>query len=101
MSVYENNELSPREYVLLEHDKEEARLGRQHAIEMKKLDLELAREKNASEVALRTLEAKWSSWLRLPKLLLMLPVYFLLGIASIVSSIRNQKIDTNFWRLIK
>lgn len=101
MAIYENQELSPREYILLENEKEEARLGREHAVTMKRLELELQKDKNASEVALRTLEAKWSSWLRLPKLLLLLPVYFLLGIASIIASIRNQKIDTNFWKLIK
>jgi len=100
MAVFESNELSAREYVLLENERDENRLIREHAEGLKRLEIELQREKNQAEIELRKLEAKWASWLSLPKLVIKLPVYLLLGIGYIIQSIRNQNPTDNFWDFI-
>jgi len=74
-------QLSPREYAIMEAEQEDAKLAREHAIAMKSLELNLAREDNQAQVALKTLESKWNSWLQLPKLIVLLPVLIILAIA--------------------
>jgi len=101
MSIVENTELSPREHILLEHETEETRLSREHAIKVKELELELAREKYKAEIELKKLEAKWSSWLRLPSMVIKLPVYILLGVGYIVSCSRKYESSRNFWNYLK
>lgn len=83
--------LSPREYILLENDRDEARLVREYNAHLKELELDVLREKNTGDVALAQLQAKWSSWLQIPITIVRLPVYILLSIAVILLSIRNRE----------
>lgn len=101
MAIFENQELSPREYVLLENERDEARLVREHAAHLKQLEITLSRERNEAEIELKTLEAKWSSWLRIPIIIIKLPLYLLLGIGYIVCSMRGEEPPKKFWDLIK
>ena len=101
MSIYENPELTPREHMLMEHEAEQARLAREHSLALKQLEIQLTREKNQAAIELKKLEAKWSSWLRLPALILKLPVLFLLGISYICAVLRKSEIPKEFWNIIK
>jgi hypothetical protein len=100
MPIFDNPELSPREHILMENERDENRLLREHAETIKRLEIELQREKDQAEIELRRLEAKWSSWLSLPKTVIKLPVYVLLGFGYIVLCIRKQKPTEAFWRFL-
>lgn len=101
MSFYENPELSPREHILMENETEERRLAREHAVRIKQLELELQREKNSATIQLKKLEARWSSWLRLPALIIKLPLLLVLGVAYICAVLRKTEIPKEFWNIIK
>ena len=99
MSIQEDVMLTPKESILIEHQTEETRLAREHAVRMKELDLELAREKYAAEIELKKLEAKWNSWLRIPLVIIKLPVYILLSFGYWFDSIRGSEPSKDFWKL--
>lgn len=101
MAIREETMLTPRESMLLEHDTEEARLSREHAIRLKTLELELAREKYKAEIELKKLEARWSSWLSIPLVIIKLPVYLLLAVGYIFDSIRGYEPAKDFWKLLR
>lgn len=101
MLLAENTELSPREYVLMESQKEEARLAREHAVTIKQLELATVQEKNAAEIELKKLEAKWSSLLKIPATIIKLPIYAVLSVGYIVYAIRGTEPGKSFWQLIK
>lgn len=101
MPIVENNELTPREYVLMENERDENRLIREHAVRLKELELALEREKGAAQIQLQQLEAKWRSWLTLPKTILLLPVYIVLALAVIMYAVTKQKPPVQLWDLIK
>lgn len=101
MAVYDNPELSPREYVLLENQKEEGRLTREYAIKIKELEIELEREKNLGQLKLAELESKWATWLRIPITIIKLPVYVIMAFGFIVLSIRKKNPTEEFWKFIK
>jgi len=77
----DDSQLTPREFALMEAEQEDARLAREHAIAIKSLELNLAREDNQAQIQLKTLESKWSSWLKIPKLVILLPVLIILAAA--------------------
>ena len=62
----------------------------EHQARMKQMDIELAK-----------LDAKWSSWLKLPLRLIMLPVYLLFGVGYCIHAITKKEPSDNFWRLMK
>lgn len=82
--------ITPREQMTWEHEKEMARLYHEQAVTMKQLELDLAR-----------LEAKWSSWLRIPKLLVLLPVLLVLSIGAVISAARKSDFHVKFWDLLR
>lgn len=101
MPIVDNPEMTPREHMQMEWTKEENERSREHAIVIKKLELELTREKNAAEIKLKELEAKWSSWLRLPSLIIKLPLLVLLGLGYVIDSIKGNDPSSNFWKHIR
>lgn len=101
MSVLENQELSAREWQLMENDKEERRETFEHAVTMKKLELALEQEKHKAELDLRMAEARWSAWIALPRYILKLPILLLMGFGYIAHTIRKTKPTPEFWEFIK
>lgn len=96
-----NPQVSPRES--LEHEWRIDEWGKQaaHAKEMKLLELELLREQNQAEIKLRELEAKWASWLRIPILIIKLPMFLLLGVAYCISMVTKKEMPRPFWKLLE
>lgn len=82
--------ITPREQMTWAHEEEMARLYHEQAVTMKKLDLDLAR-----------LEAKWASWLRLPKLFLLMPVLLVLSFGAVISAFRKSDFHEKFWELLR
>lgn len=100
MPIVENEQLTPREHLLLEHEKDEHRLSREHAVRMKELEIQLARDKYQAQIELKRLEAKWSSLLRLPVIILKLPLHIVLALGYLLSVIRKQEPSKSFWTLL-
>lgn len=61
-----------------------------HTQRLKELELEVAK-----------LEAKWSSWLKIPIYIIMLPIRILFAFGFIVAMIRKQEPSDRFWDFIK
>lgn len=101
MPIVDSQQLSAREYTLLEAERDENRLSREHAITLKRLELEIKRADNEARVELKQLEAKWASWLRLPSLILRLPLFLVLGIAYCIAVIRKYDPPKKFWDLLQ
>ena len=92
--------ITPREYTYLEADKETNRLNREHLVRMKQLEIQLEMAKSSSEIELRKLEAKWASWLSIPKTIIKLPVLFVFGIAYCIYAAKNKRPPKEFWDFI-
>lgn len=90
MPIYENTELTPKEHLLLEAERDEARLSREHQLAIKRLDIEV-----------KKLEAKWSAWIKLPSLIIKLPLFIILGIGYIFAIMFKQSPPKEFWNLLK
>lgn len=101
MSIYTDTELTPREHFVLEHEAEQNRLMREHAVHMKELEIALQREKNLASVELKRLEAKWTSLLRLPSLIIKLPILSLLGLGYLLYAVRGIDPGRDYWNLLK
>lgn len=82
--------LTPREYEEFNQRKEYFELQAEHELKVKNLELEVMK-----------LEAKWSSWMKLPVMVLMLPVRILFGIAFICSVFVKKDLPAEYWRVIK
>ena len=100
MALTDTSQLSPREFAIMEAEQEDARLAREHAIRLKELDLELQREDRQSQILLKELETKWNSWLKIPKLIVLLPVLILLGVAYVCSMFTKKEMPKRFWDLL-
>ncbi len=88
--LYENEELTPKEQSIYQHERQMYELQADHQKEIKRMDIELAK-----------LEAKWSSWLSIPKTIITLPVLFLFGIAYCITVATKQEPSQNFWDFLK
>ena len=86
MAITQRDQLTPREYEEFNQRKEMFELQAQHELAVKD-----------KEIALATLEAKWSSWLRIPLFIIMLPVRFLFGIAYCIAVARKFELGDRFW----
>lgn len=100
MSITENDQLTAREYTIMEAERDEARLAREHAVTIKQLELAIKREDNQAKVELKKLEAKWSSLLRIPSLIIKLPILFILSFGYIASVLSNQEPSKSFWNYL-
>ena len=81
--------MTAREYEEFNMRKEMFEMNAQHELAVKD-----------REIALATLEAKWSSWLRIPLFIVMLPVRVLLGIAYIVAVARKYELPDRYWNFM-
>lgn len=57
------------------------------------------RVRNA-ELELARIEARWLSWLRIPILIVKLPVYILFGIAYCIAIARKHEPSDKFWHFL-
>lgn len=101
LNTREEYEITPREMVLMEAEKEANRAAMDHAIAIKSLELNLARENNTAEIKLKELEAKWNTWLKIPIQIIKLPLYVLLGIAYVCSMFTKKEMPRAFWKLLE
>lgn len=53
------------------------------------------------ELEVKKLEAKWTSWLKLPITIIKLPLLVLLGIAYIVSMFTKYEVPDEFWDMLR
>lgn len=83
-------EMTPRETMQHEWDKEMFMRQSQHAIKMKELEIEHLK-----------LESKIGAWFRIPVTLIRLPVYVVLAIAYIVYAARKTNPPESFYELFK
>lgn len=84
-----SDQLTSREYEEYNQQKEMFELGAAHSEKLKDKEIELAK-----------IEAKWSSWLRIPITIIKLPVFFVFGIAFCIAQITKQKMPDEFWQLL-
>lgn len=82
--------LTPREREQMRYEEEQEKRQISYAERMKDKEIELAR-----------MEAKWSAWLRIPLIIIKLPVLIILSIAYIVHAIMKIEPSENFWNMLK
>lgn len=82
--------MSSREREEFKQEKEAAQMQIDFQLRAKELELEIAK-----------IEARWSSWLRLPMAIIMLPVRLLFGVAYIVAVARKHDPGERFWDFIR
>lgn len=83
-------QLTPREYAEQEHEKTMFDKQAEYNIEIKKLELEATK-----------LEAKFSSWLKIPITIIKLPLLIILGISYCIAVAKNKELSENFWDYLK
>lgn len=101
MPIYDNTELTPREWQIMENEKEERRETFEHSVTIKRLELEIEQEHNRADIELKKLEAKWSAWLALPKYIIKLPILLVMGIGYVVHAIRKTKPTDEYWEFLR
>lgn len=85
-----HDEISPREWAEWNHDKEVWEAQAAHQVHLKQLELDLAR-----------LEAKWSSWLRIPVTIIKLPILLVMSLAYCLSIGFGRELPEDFWRFMR
>lgn len=81
--------MTAREYEEFNMRKEMFEMNAQHELAVKD-----------REIALATLEAKWSSWLRIPLFVIMLPVRILFAIGYCIAVARKVELSDRFWNFM-
>jgi hypothetical protein len=69
--------------------------------EMFRLEAEFRMSEKEKEIELARLEAKWASWLKIPLVLIKLPVYLILALAYCIAVARKAEVPEDFWKLLK
>lgn len=85
----QSDELTPREWAEFNNEKEILKMQMDHARTLKELEIEVQK-----------LEARWSSWLKLPLALIKLPVRLLLIIPLSIYAGRKQEVPQELWNLL-
>lgn len=86
----QREQLTPREYELYNQQKEMFELQTAHAERIKRLDIEAAK-----------LEAKITSWFKIPLSIIKLPLFILLVIPLSIYAARKEAVPEQLWRLLK
>lgn len=68
---------------------EEQRILQEHAVTMKRLEIEEQK-----------LEAKWGTWLRIPITIVKLPVFMIMAIGYTVAMARGTEVPEKFWKYL-
>jgi hypothetical protein len=90
MAIIEMDQLTPRESIQHDWSMDEFRMQSEHAIVMKKLEIEEQR-----------LEAKWASWLRIPVTIIKLPVYLVMAFGYVIAMARKKNPPDKFWDYLR
>jgi hypothetical protein len=90
MAFQIDDKLTPREYELMQYEKEENNAVREHAIRLKELEIEVSK-----------VSMKWQQVFTLPLAILLLPVRLIAAFALVVAYIRKYEPSESFWKLLK
>lgn len=90
MAMSYRETLTPKEYEEFNQRKEMFEMQAQHELAVKEKELELMR-----------LEAKWNSWMKIPLVIITLPIRILFGIAFICSVFTKVELPAEYWRVLK
>lgn len=90
MAIQTADKLTPREYELWNQEKERFEMQAQHALQIKNLEIEVAK-----------IEARWSSLLRLPMLILKLPVLMILAVGFCIGVAKGKELSSSFWSYMR
>lgn len=90
MAVTYRDEMTPREYQNHEWQKELLEMQYSHMERVKNLDIEAAK-----------LEAKLTSWFKIPVTIIKLPVLILFGLAYVVSMFTKVEMPEQFWQFLR
>lgn len=99
--MIDNGEVTPREHLTHQWEVENFEKQAAHAIHIKELELAIKREDNQARIELKKLEAKWGSWLRLPSLIVRIPLFILLGMAYCIATAKKYEPPKKFWQLLE
>ena len=83
-------QISPREYSTWQHEIEMFNLQADHTARMKDKEIEVQK-----------LEAKWASWIRIPLVLITLPVRILFVIPLTVYAVTRQEVPEFYQRFFR
>lgn len=81
--------MSPKEREEFEQEKEAAQIQIEYQLRTKELELEVTK-----------IEARWTVLLKLPMLIVKLPVMLLFGLALIVSVITKKDLPREYWNYL-
>ena len=87
MPIQSSEQLTPREWAQYNNEKEMWELQRAHAVEMKQLEIEVMK-----------LEAKWRAWIKLPVIIITLPVRVIMAVAYCIAVARKTELGDSFWQ---
>lgn len=82
--------LTPREVQEIQYEKEAWERQAQHQIALKNLEIQVMKE-----------EARWGAWIKLPKLVILLPVLLLLVIPLSIYAATKQEVPEFYQRFFK
>lgn len=82
--------MSDREREEFQQEKEAAAIQGDYNLKLKEMDMEIAR-----------MEAKWTNILRLPIVIITLPVRILFGLAYVIAVVRKYDPGEKFWEFLK
>jgi hypothetical protein len=84
------DQLTPREAILMQNERESEERQIAFGIRMKELDIEAQK-----------VESKWSALLRLPMAVIKLPMLVFLGISLVVCYIKGKEPSEHFWNILR
>lgn len=90
MPLQEAEMLTPRESQLMQYEREQTERSMQHEVELKKLDIELAKQ-----------ELKWNQIFRIPILIVKLPIHAVCALGLCIAYARGIEPSENFWKLLR
>ena len=90
MAFQIDDKLTPREYELMQYEKEENNSTREHAVRLKELEIEAVK-----------VDMKWQQVFTIPVAIILLPVRLLAALALVVSYARKHEPSENFWKFLK
>lgn len=84
------DEMTAREREEFAQEKEAAAIQAEYNLKIKEMEIEVAR-----------MEARWSSWLKLPLMIIKLPVFIVFGIAYCIAMAVKHDPPESFWKFLK